>query len=52
MVSAPPVSDPILAGLDPGEKEAIGLAVKTKAAWSFWMKRGGGGQHLNTLVWR
>jgi predicted nucleic acid-binding protein len=31
VVSAPPVSDPILAGLDPGEKEAIGLAVKTKA---------------------
>ena len=31
VVSAPPVSDPILAGLDAGEKEAIGLAVKMKA---------------------
>jgi predicted nucleic acid-binding protein len=31
VVSAPPVSDRILAGLDAGEKEAIGLAVKMKA---------------------
>jgi predicted nucleic acid-binding protein len=30
-VSAPSVSDPILAGLDPGEKEAIGLAVSMRA---------------------
>ena len=31
VVSAPPVSDPTLAGLDAGEKEAIGLPFKTKA---------------------
>jgi hypothetical protein len=42
MVSAPPVSDPMLAGLDAGEKEAIGLAVKTKAGLvlldeAFWV---------------
>jgi predicted nucleic acid-binding protein len=30
-VSAPSVSDPILAGLDPGEMEAIALAVNMKA---------------------
>jgi len=32
VVGAPAVSDPILAGLDAGEKEAIGLAVTMKAA--------------------
>lgn len=31
VASAPPVSDPILAGLDAGEKEAISLAVSMKA---------------------
>ena len=30
-VSAPPMSDPLLAGLDSGEKEAIGLALSVKA---------------------
>ena len=45
MVSVPPVSDAILAGLDAGEKEAIALAITMKArlAWSFWMKREDGG---------
>jgi predicted nucleic acid-binding protein len=39
--------------LKSGEKEAIGLAVKMKADLNpFWMKPGGGGQHLCTLVCR
>jgi predicted nucleic acid-binding protein len=42
VVSAPPISDPILAGLDAGEKEAIGLAVKMKADLVLLDEAGGG----------